>query len=208
MPNIRRHIGVLDNGTRCYVVWNYLPDETNYCLVVEPDSLPEQYAIAVRDAVNGKGQQHKNLYNALEKEYMPSGTQMLSALHQGRFLRKVPTNTVTMLLSNEYSLKLSDLNVELIKEDLAEKQQIDAVSNVPTTTIADKLLTEGLSLIESGKAKVAQAYELRPDLKPTNNQADEAIDKADPNSLTFSFDKTMSQTHIVGLLKQFIKDNK
>ena len=115
---IKKHIGYLPSGVRCYVILNTVTDDVdsddfNYCLLIEPDSLPEQYSYAVNEIIIGAAQKADNAVDVLSKATIANGVPIINLLHNGNYIRKVPTSDVTMDVGNNQTIKLSELNEQI-----------------------------------------------------------------------------------------------
>ena len=168
---IKKHIGYLPSGVRCFVILNTVTDDVdsddfNYCLVIEPDSLPEQYSYAVNEVIMGAAQKADNAVEVLSKATLANGVPIINLLHNGNYIRKVQTIDVTMDVGNNHTIKLSELN-EQIKVVKAEQQT--AVANTVTKqnyNYAQNLVVKANDMIAEANKLLNQAYSLRPELKP------------------------------------------
>jgi hypothetical protein len=108
-----RHVGTLkDTGHRVVVVFRKLPDEPESCLVVETDSLPDRFHQNLMEAVESiTAQETMEFYDYANRQFFFDGTNMLSTLHQRGFMRKIPSNRVTMRPRIDLEINLSELNI-------------------------------------------------------------------------------------------------
>lgn len=111
---MQKHVGTLvDTGSRVFVVFRQLPNDPNMCLVVYRDSIPEIYAYAVSRFVMEDGQHTttEDLADMMDaRGIMPTGENMLTALHTKGLLVPKPTENVLMWLDEQNSIKLDVLN--------------------------------------------------------------------------------------------------
>ena len=95
---IQKHIGVNHLGSRVAVVNMHIPN-TDDALVVETESLPPRYIDSFADLVTRNAQQTtESLDSLLHRNRFPSGENMLQALHENGFLRKINIDQITMLV--------------------------------------------------------------------------------------------------------------
>lgn len=180
MSRITRHIGSLPGiGSKVIVVFREVPDEPDNCLVLLADSLPEVYRDAVAHVVDHRGQGTADLYEALHAETMPTGENMLKALHDGRFLQKYKTEQVQMHLTRNDTMLLSELNEHLrdVKEaekspttDIQKKfnpyqEKAEDLDSADAQNIAGRLLQEATDLRIEAERKAERALKLRPELR-------------------------------------------
>ena len=112
-----KHVGrVRATGKRCVVAYRTLPGESNSCLIVPTESLPDAYHDAIINLVDSAaGQGAYEFAEAMARTTFPDGSTMLAALHtQGRLV-KVPTNQIEMTPVPAVAILLSELN-QLIAE--------------------------------------------------------------------------------------------
>lgn len=198
---IKKHIGYLPSGVRCYVILNTVTDDVdsddfNYCLLIEPDSLPEQYSYAVNEIIIGAAQKADNAVDVLSKATLANGVPIINLLHNGNYIRKVPTSDVTMDVGNNQTIKLSELN-EQIKVVKSEQQA--AVANTVTKqnyNYAQNLVVKANDMLAEANKLLAQAYSLRPELKPVVNDTQQ-------NVPTFVIQPGISKTEAVAEFRKF-----
>lgn len=121
---ITRHKGsILNIGTRCAIVFRELPNEPNKCLIVETDSLPEVFKDAVLNTINNEGQSSMDLFEVLNRSYMPTGENMLNALHRNNLLKPKNTSDILVHSTAEQSVRLDELNdqLKILKDETVVK---------------------------------------------------------------------------------------
>lgn len=179
MANITRHMGsIAATGSRVIVVFREIPDDIEHCLVVHADSLPESFRDAVSHVVSHTGQNTKDLFEALHRERMPNGENMLSALHKYGLLVTKPTNDVLMHPTRNYSVKLDELNEQLrLQEDpkvneadLQKKfnpyqEKSEHLDEKDSQNIAANLMLAADDLEAEATRKREQAFGMRPEMK-------------------------------------------
>lgn len=142
---MKKHIGtMLGTGSRVYVIYRQLPDQPNTCLVVYRDSIPEIYTYAVSKFVEYEGQQTttEDLADMMHSRgVMPTGENMLTALHNKGLLVPKKTDDVLMWLDEQNSIPLNVLNDNLglidMKKPSAEVSDFNPFDTVETTVIDD-----------------------------------------------------------------------
>ena len=203
---IKKHIGYLPSGVRCYVILNTVSedvnsDDFNYCLLIEPDSLPEQYSYSVNEVIMSAAQKSDNAVDVLSKVTLANGVPIINLLHTGNYIRKVPTSDVTMDVGNNQTIKLSELN-EQIK--LVKKEQQEAVNNTVTKqnyNYAQNLVVKANGLINEANKLFDQAYALRPELKPVDPSSTPTNDGSE--STIFVLRPGVSKTEAVAEFRKF-----
>ena len=89
-----KHVGK-HNQKRVAIVYRTVPDEDHMALVVYSESLPMMVHDEVMKVIESEiGQNAKELADALFRTTMADGTNCLTALHKGGWLKKVPCNQV------------------------------------------------------------------------------------------------------------------
>lgn len=118
------------------------------CLVVYSNDLPRPIHDSLMKVLESdSGQQADTLADVLDRHLVPdTGQNLLHALHTGRLINKVATDSVTMVLNAKNSIVLNKLNTML--DDIAagkeaSKQMAEVKNKNPEaeTTIADVLAT-------------------------------------------------------------------
>jgi hypothetical protein len=115
MPQFLKHVGQVNaTGKRCVVVFRELPEEPNSCLVVETETLPDLYHDDLITAVESdSAQEDMDFYKFATRSVLHDGRNMLEAMHLSGWLKKLPTDQVTMLPTREIKIRLNDLNSQL-----------------------------------------------------------------------------------------------
>jgi len=113
-----KHVGQVTNtGRRCVVVFREIYNEkgevleSDNCLVVETDSLPDmQHQDLMRIIESEPAQRDGDVFNVLARERFSDGNIALTWLHQSGRLRKYPTKQIVMTPTSGTSLRLDKLN--------------------------------------------------------------------------------------------------
>lgn len=142
-----KHVGrIVSTGRKCLVAYRTLPGESDHCLVVQTENLPdEQHNALINLVESGSGQESGEFAEVLARANFPDGSIMLAALHTQGKLTKIPTSQVEMLPNFNVKINLAELNVLIAQQnnvavdDLAiksttgkvEVKEVGSVSNMP-----------------------------------------------------------------------------
>jgi hypothetical protein len=145
-----KHVGrIISTGRKCLVAYRTLPGESDHCLVVQTENLPdEQHNALINLVESGSGQESGEFAEVLARANFPDGSIMLAALHTQGKLTKVPTSQVEMLPNFNVKINLAELNVLIAQQnnvavdDLAikstsgkvEVQEVGSVNEMPAET--------------------------------------------------------------------------
>lgn len=183
MSNLMRHVGQDHLGHKLVVVFRELPDDTEYCLVVESSTLPDMYHDNLMNVIESQeAQQTVNLYEVLHRRVFGDGQHMLTALHNRGLLKKLSVDQVNLLPMPNRALPLRDANKAISGDPV---QSVDAVvvpPVEPAVLAVDEKKAKAQGLLEQARLLEAdaqkyrdQAYELEPSLKaggrPTKKKA-------------------------------------
>ena len=142
-----KHVGrIVSTGRKCLVAYRTLPGESDHCLVVQTENLPdEQHNALINLVESGSGQESGEFAEVLARANFPDGSIMLAALHTQGKLTKIPTSQVEMLPNFNVKINLAELNVLIAQQnnvavdDLAiksssakvEVKEVGSVNNMP-----------------------------------------------------------------------------
>jgi len=145
-----KHVGrIVSTGRKRLVAYRTLPGESDHCLVVQTENLPdEQHNALINLVESGSGQESGEFAEVLARANFPDGSIMLAALHTQGKLTKIPTSQVEMLPNFNVKINLAELNVLIAQQnnvavdDLAiksssakvEVKEVGSVSNMPAET--------------------------------------------------------------------------
>ena len=145
-----KHVGrIVSTGRKCLVAYRTLPGESDHCLVVQTENLPdEQHNALINLVESGSGQESGEFAEVLARANFPDGSIMLAALHTQGKLTKIPTSQVEMLPNFNVKINLAELNVLIAQQnnvavdDLAikstsgkvEVQEVGSVNEMPAET--------------------------------------------------------------------------
>lgn len=174
MPTFIKHTGQVNStGKKCVVVFRKLPGDGSSCLVVETESLPQLYHDTLIEAVESPaGQAEADFFNFAQRSVFHDGVNMLQGLHQNGWLRKLPTQEVTMMPTPEIKINLAELNTQLDNLDPAGKTTSGSIStpeepaNAPgtlsDTQIANQMRSQAAFFKKEAERLYAEAEALDP----------------------------------------------
>ena len=199
-----KHIGQVNNtGLKCIVVFREIYDERGNvtddknCLIVETERLPDmEHDDMVRVVESPAGQEAKEFYEIAHRSMFSDGVNMLQKLHNAGYLKKYPTDQISLTPNRSTSILLSEVNQIIRKQntgmsesDIANSmvddtdspprtqtsfdpsQTIDQAVNtgeqaLDETAIAQSLLSQADTFLAEAERLKSEAYEMAPDLKP------------------------------------------
>lgn len=145
-----KHVGrIISTGRKCVVAYRTLPGESDHCLVIQTESLPdEQHNALINLVSSASGQEAGEFAEVLARANFPDGSIMLAALHTQGKLIKVATSQVEMTPNVSVKINLAELNVLIAQQnnvavdDLAIKptngtvkvQEVGSVNEMPAET--------------------------------------------------------------------------
>lgn len=176
MPQFTKHVGRVDaTGKKCVVVFREVPGEDSSCLVVETETLPQQYHDDLITAVESEAAQaDKDFFQYASRATFHDGRNMLEALHLSGWLRKTKSTEVTMLPTKEMAIKLHDLNDQIRDIDnvnagrttSGDISAAESSSNSPGTLsdqqIANQMRSQAAFFQQEAKRLLAEAESLDP----------------------------------------------
>lgn len=175
MPQFLKHVGQIDTtGKKCVVVFREIPGETDSCLVVETESLPQLYHDDVINAIESdSAQEDMDFYKYASRSVLHDGRNMLEAFHVSGWLKKMPTTQITMLPTREIKIRLDDLNGQLNQLNNAGKTTSGDVNNQPAeesktagvlsdSQIANQMRSQAAFFKKEAERLYAEAEELDP----------------------------------------------
>jgi hypothetical protein len=105
-----KHVGK-HNQKRVAIVYRTVPDEEHMALVAYADSMPSMVHDEVMKVIESAiGQNAKELADALFRTTLADGTNCLTTLHKGGWLKKVPCNQVIVTPTSKSTCRLDELN--------------------------------------------------------------------------------------------------
>ena len=105
-----KHVGK-HNQKRVAIVYRTVPDEDHMALVAYADSMQSMVHDEVMKVIESAiGQNAKELADALFRTTLADGTNCLTTLHKGGWLKKVPCNQVIVTPTSKSTCRLDELN--------------------------------------------------------------------------------------------------
>jgi len=191
-----KHIG-RHGEQKVVIAYNEVPNEGHMALVIYSEKLPEALHDSVMKVVEGEvGQKEKVLAEALHRAVTNDGTNLLVALHQGGWLKKVQTKQVILTPNAKTNIRLDELNkilhqMEQGDEAIEKLRQIDEgrgfrdPTKITTRDVGEPAIaptTAGvLSDGDIAKDLMSQAEGMRAQIKVLTEEA--ARLEAEANSL-------------------------
>lgn len=186
--NIQKHIGKYGEKP-CVVIFREVPNEPESCLIVQTRNLPEHYHDGLMMVVqSAEAQESNDVSQVLNRRQFSDGQNMLTTLHYGKYMQKVPVSMVVLNPTPSQNIALADLNAELRKINGGytppKNDEAHLTESVTPTTKSNEALVEGdnaaqglliqadlmeqdaKNMIAEAEAKRAQAYQLDPTLLP------------------------------------------
>jgi hypothetical protein len=183
-----KHVGrIRASGKKVLVAYRTLPGDSNSCLVVPTENLPDDMHNAIINLVESPmSQAAYEFAEALDRSFFPDGSRMLPALHSKGRLIKVGTSDVEMIPTTSASILLSELN-QIIAEQrgvtvdalaIAEpggKTEISEVASVKDVANenAEKTTSPSINQSEELLTPEAQAKKFRSEADRLSKQAAE-----------------------------------
>ncbi len=213
-----RHIGSIKNtGSDVIVVYRSLPDESDKCLVIFRDSIPEVYIHKVLTFVNGVGQRSVDLFEVMHEAGLLEGQNMLSTLYKHGMLKKYSTSDIVMRPGGQQTIRLDELN-KIIDDEKQKKMKDGSVKNfnpfdmgsVEATEamedrgLVDRLLKQYQEHVDKAQGYLNRAIELDPNVKVQGtSDKKESTDK-----IHLELPVDVSQAKAIELLKKALKEHK
>ena len=185
-----KHIGRIRNtGKKCIVAYRTLPGESNACLIVPTENLPDSYHDSIINLVESTaGQDAYEFAEAMARTNFSDGSIMLAALHvQGRMI-KMPTREIEMLPTPAVSIVLSELNQIIAEQrglavdDLALDDGIKRTTITAPVTKSDPSKTTSQSINEPefvvSETKAEEFKSVDDEAKYYRSQADKMSKQA------------------------------
>jgi hypothetical protein len=158
-----KHIG-RHGDRKVAVVFRQIPGDEHMCLVVYPDLLPMHLHDPIMKVLESPvGQQEEELANALHRNILPDGRNMLNCLHSERLMKRVNNELVIMTPNNKSTVKLNELN-KILNE---MKTGADAVTKMAALDAAAGLVDPKVKRNAEAAFKAQQASKSRGDQPST-----------------------------------------
>ncbi len=128
MKHIGRH-----NDRKAAVVFRTIPGMDHMCLVIYPETLPAHWHDSIMKVLESDvGQQAEEFADALHRNLLPDGRNILETLHREGMLKKVNTEQIIMTPTTSSTIRLDELNkilMDMKSGDEARKKLAAADAN-------------------------------------------------------------------------------
>lgn len=175
----KRHIGYIKNtGSPVVVVAMENPNHLGYALVIQTDTLTDQFHEYLMDSLESSaGQQAVEFYKFLEKRPSPdTNINMLESFARRNLIREEPTTNVilTPRRGDRYPLNEVIDGLKGVPQTKSGTTEINnqADSYEEKTALANNLLSQAELLISEANRKKEEAYRVAPHLRPNQSNDD------------------------------------
>ena len=112
-----KHIGK-HSDRKVAIIFRKVPGEEHMALVLYTETIPSHFHDAVIDVIESNaGQSEDDLANALDRAVLNDGRNLLRAIHEEKYLKKVQTNQIVVTPNAKSHVRLDELN--RVMDDLA-----------------------------------------------------------------------------------------
>jgi len=186
-----KHVGrIASNKRKVIVAYRVVPGEPEQCLVVQTENLDASEHDALITAVeSAAGQDAYEFAEAMARNVLPDGRNMLAGFHTTGKFRKVSTSSIEMTPDNSTNIMLNELNDLIAQQkgvtvaDLAMKgpdgKTVKAPENQsvnPVSTYTDESLSAADGVISDEQLAAqyrSQADAMFKEAKKLREQAEE-----------------------------------
>ena len=189
-----KHVG-RHGEAKVVIAYNEVPNEDHMALVIYTERLPDALHDSLMTVVEGQtGQGEKVLAEALHRSVTNDGTNLLQALHQGGWLKKVQTKQVILTPNAKTTVRLDELNkilhqMEQGDEAIQKMREIDEgrgfrdPQRTQTRDVGEPAVAQQTALSDADIAKdlLSQAEGMKAQIKVLTEEA--ARLEAEANSL-------------------------
>jgi hypothetical protein len=176
-----KHVG-LHKKKKSVIVFREVPGESDQALIVYPEKLPSLLHDEMMACLESpSGQQSNSINEVFFRTIMADGNSILTSLHAGGYMIKVPTNSVmvtpTTDRANDIQLdKLNDLvnkisSGEPMGKDLGEPSIVENVSVLSDRDLAESQKKQAAQMKAEAKRLLEEANRLEKEamsLSPKN----------------------------------------
>lgn len=189
-----KHVG-RHGEAKVVIAYNEVPNEDHMALVIYTERLPDALHDSLMTVVEGQtGQGEKVLAEALHRSVTNDGTNLLQALHQGGWLKKVQTKQVILTPNAKTTVRLDELNkilhqMEQGDEAIQKMRELDEgrgfrdPQRTQTRDVGEPAVAQQTALSDADIAKdlLSQAEGMKAQIKVLTEEA--ARLEAEANSL-------------------------
>jgi len=191
--SIMKHVGKYGEKP-CVVVFREVPEEPEHCLIVQTSQLADvQHDDLMEVVQSAEAQEANDISTVLNRRQFRDGENMLSSMHFGKKLQKVPVSQVNLTPTPSQSISLAEVNAEIrkiqggyvapINDESHQETRVttEQVEGTPANQSAEadepsqaqqlvfqaSLMKEDAErMAADAEAKLEEAYALDPSLKP------------------------------------------
>jgi len=189
-----KHVGqIVSTQQKVVVMFRQIPEDPEFCLVVDTDGLDENMHIDLMNEVEGPmAQQQVDFYKHADNHFFRDGSKILQRLHQSGKLIRIETSKIMMTPDNKTNILLDTLNKQLgaleANPNMDENQfnqqmntSTDAVTigdEVKPATVSKSNANDGvLDDFKLAKGFISQANGMETEAKRLREQAYDLIPK-------------------------------
>jgi hypothetical protein len=152
-----KHIG-RHNDRKVVVIFKTIPAMDHMCLVIYPEILPAHWHDAIMRVLESDvGQQADEFADALHRNFLPDGRNILETLHREGMMKKANTEQVIMTPNTNSTIRLDELNKMLNEMKMGEEAvrrmaEIDknrGLVDAPTKRAAEQAYKESRGVQQS-----------------------------------------------------------
>lgn len=113
-----KHVGrIIKNRKKCIVAYRVLPNDPDHCLVVLTENLlAEEHDSVIKAVESDSGQNAYEFGEAMARNRLPDGRNMLAGLHMTGKLTKMETNLIEIVPDSKSSIPLNELNEQIAQQ--------------------------------------------------------------------------------------------
>jgi len=161
--NFLKHVGI-HQDRKVAILYRQVPNEDHMCLVIYPQVLPAPWHDAImRVLESAVGQQAEEFADALHRNLLPDGRNILETLHQEKMIKKIRTGDVNVTPRAGANIRLDELNAMLTKMKLGE----DAIKEMATNDAARGLVDPSVKRTAEALYKSGRDARTEPRPAPT-----------------------------------------
>ena len=110
-----KHVGrIIKTRKKCVVAYRVIPSEPDHALVVLTENLmAEEHDALIKAVESSAGQDAYEFGEAMARNVLPDGRNMLAGFHTTGKIRKVESKLVEMTPDNSNNINLADLNKKM-----------------------------------------------------------------------------------------------
>ena len=124
-----KHVGKHDLK-RCVLLFKEVPGDEEMCLIVYTDTLAKLIHDPMMKCIESEvGQNANDITGPLSRTLMDNGQNLLNALHEQGYIRKVPTNQMILMPNASTTIRLDELN-KILREMDKGKEATDRLAQL------------------------------------------------------------------------------